>query len=148
MTTEAVPNFRPTTAPRPVSFRVDLRWQGPPLDVTALHLAQCILDSFTMTYGQTERLVAMNDDFTATFTIPAVQLGQLLQCLGVLRAHRIRFVSFEADDGIDDVTERLEATTSWSFYPDPERAARAQEAAAEAVAAVKKAARARFTRGG
>lgn len=130
MTHDDVPNFRPATAPRPVAFRLELRWQGPLMDPTSLYIAQGMIALFSP--EDAGAVKAVNEDFAATFTCAAPRLAQLLQCLGVLRAHRIRFVAFTEEEPIDDVTERLEATEEWSYYPDPERAVRTQEAAAAA----------------
>lgn len=127
MTTDAVPNFRPATAPRAPVFRVDLQWLGPPMDDETSWIAQGLLNLFAPNDG----LKATNGDFIATLTAKPDRVRQLLQCLGVLRELRIRFEVWGDGETLDDVDERLHGSQTWSYYPDPERAVRAQAAAAE-----------------
>lgn len=122
------PNRRPTPPPR---FQVELQWQGPPLDAHGFYLAAGLLQLFV---PDNAKAVAplLQQDFQATFTADPNRLQQLLQCLGILRAHRIRFAVWEPGDTLDDVTDKLDRETSWSYYPDIERAARVQTAVAQA----------------
>jgi hypothetical protein len=126
--TPDVPNLRPASNPRPRFFRVEFNWQGAPLDERRIWIADQMIASFAP--DDCGQVRATNDDFVATFSTPPDLLQQLLQCLGVLRAHRIRWVTFEDGTDMDDVTEELEAIDAWSYYPDPERAQRVAEAVA------------------
>ncbi len=125
------PDFRPVTAPRAVHFRVELRWSGPPMNPTSLFIAQKMIEAYAPL--DAPRVKAMNEDFAATFTCDPHRLAQLLNCLGILRSHRIRYAPFTEGESIDDVTERLEDSGEWSYYPDTTVAAVAQTA----IAAVK-----------
>lgn len=139
-----VPNLRPATAPRRRLFRVDLNWLGPPLDERRIWIADQMIASFAP--DDCGHVRAMNDDFRATFSTSPDLLQQLLQCLGVLRSHRIRWVAFDEGADLDEVTEQLDAEETWTYYPDPERATRVADAAAPKKSGAGQAARARLAR--
>lgn len=127
-------NLRPETDAPTLLFRIEVHWQGPPLDEHGLYLLAGLLKLFAPPDPKVpvaNRVTATNESFAATFTGDHGRLHQLLQCMGVLRAFCSRFAVFSSGESIDDVTERLEGTSSFSYYPDSERATAAAAALAE-----------------
>lgn len=128
MSDPSIPDFRPVTRPRAMHFRIELRWTGPPMNPTSLFIAQKMVEAYAPL--DAPRVKVTNEDFAVTFTCDHHRLAQLLNCLGILRAHRIRFAAFTEGEPIDDVTERLEDSVEWSYYPTVERVDDTQQALA------------------
>jgi hypothetical protein len=118
------------TPTEPTLFRLEIQWQGPPMDHESVFFAQGIVDTFL----QRPKVLLVsgplaNKDFAATYALPPLRMAQLLQCLSTLRPLRARYTLFTPSETVDDVNERLFGTQEWSYYPDPDRVARALEVA-------------------